>query len=470
MTFSQLFSILRARWLIGLSTLLFALGVALTVTMLLPKKFIASAEVILDVKTPDPIAGSFAPTLATPSFMATQVDVIESQRVAINVVQRLKLIENPTLRESWQKETKGQGSFEAWIAQILQRSLTVKPSRDSNVINVSFSAADPKFASALANAFVQSYIDTTLELRVDPAKRYSSFFDARGKKLRQELEESQAKLSTYQKTNGIVGNDERIDIETARLSELSSQLVAIQGLATESAIRQGQVKNSGDQLQDVLQNPLVSSLRGDLARQQAKLEELKTKLGSNHPQILELEASVTELKAKIQSEVSRITGGVGVSNQINKKRETEIRAALEAQRQKVLKLKESRDELVILQRDVENAQRAYDSVIARGNQTSLESLTQQTNAFVLNPSTEPTSSSSPNMLLNMILGLFVGLFLALAAVLIRELLDRRVRSITDLTQFSQLNLVGILPGPTSRRFSQAFRKRPSEAQRLVSFQ
>jgi polysaccharide biosynthesis transport protein len=469
MTFSQLASILRARWLVGLLVLSFVLGLAVVITLFLPKKFIASAEVILDVKSVDPIAGAFSPVLATAGFMATQVDIIESRRVAVSVVQRLKLTENPELRESWIKEAKGQGNFEAWIAQILQRNLVVKPSRESNVINVSFSGADPKFASALANAFVQAYVDTTLELRVDPAKRYSSFFDDRGKKLRRELEEAQAKLSAFQNTTRIIGSDERIDIETARLSELSSQLVAIQAQATESSIRQGQVKASGDQIQDVLQNPLISGLRGDLTRQQAKLEEAKTKLGSSHPQILELQASVSELSSKIDSEIKRITGGVGVSNRINKQREAEIRSSLEAQREKVLKLKVTRDNLVILQRDVENAQRAYDAVIARGNQTSLESLNQQTNASVLNAATEPTDAASPNKVVNAVLGLFVGTLLALVSMLVAELLDRRVRSVTDLLEFSQINLIGVLPGPEPRRFAFRFR-RPSPDHRLLSYQ
>ncbi|WP_204270938.1 hypothetical protein, partial [Escherichia coli] len=73
-----------------------------------------------------------------PAFMATQVDVFQSDRVALRVVRNLKLAENPAIREQWQSETRGEGAIEVWLAELFQRNLDVKPSRESNVINVSY--------------------------------------------------------------------------------------------------------------------------------------------------------------------------------------------------------------------------------------------------------------------------------------------------------------------------------------------
>ena len=80
-----------------------------------------------------------------------------------------------------------------------------------------------------------AYTDTTLDLRVEPAKLYNSFFDERAKALRDALEQAQSRLSAYQREKGIIVNDERLDVENARLSELSTQLVALQAVAEESA-------------------------------------------------------------------------------------------------------------------------------------------------------------------------------------------------------------------------------------------
>ncbi len=448
MTFSQFLSILKARWVSALMVLVLTVGTTVGVSLVLPKNYTASAAVVLDVRSPDPIAGMVLGAMAMPAYMATQVDIIQSDRVAQRVVQGLRLTENAQTRAEWLEATGGQGNFEAWVAELLKKKLDVKPSRESNVVNVSYTSPDPRFAAALANAFVKAYMDVSIGLRVSPAKQYNEFFDARAKELREALEQSQAKLTTFQKTSGILATDERFDIETQRLNELSSQLVALQALSAESGSRSAQARGSqADQLQDVLGNPVVAGLRADLSRQEARLQELNARLGDAHPQVVELRANIAELNTRLQTESNRVSGSVGVTNTINKQRESEIRASLDAQRAKVLALKQQRDEASVLMKEVETAQRAYDQVVARASQTSLESQNTQTNISVLTPATEPADHSSPKLLLNTLLSVFLGTLLAVGFALVRELMDRRVRSPQDLVEALGLPVLGALPKP-----------------------
>jgi polysaccharide biosynthesis transport protein len=391
------------------------------------------------------------PGMNSPSYMATQVDVIQSDRVSQQVVRMLRLNDNATMREQWRESTKGAGNFDLWLAEVLRKSLDVKPSRDSNVITINYKAPDPKYASALANAYAQAYIDVSLELRVDPAKQYGKFFEARSKQMREKVEQARAKLTAFQRQKGIVGSDERLDVENARLNELSSQYVALQAVGAETASRQAQARKSADQMQETLNNSLISNLRIELSRQDARLKEISERLGESHPSIVEIKASIAELNTRIREETSRVSGGAAVSNNINQVRLDQLKASLESQRMKVLKLKESRDELAVLAADVESAQRAFDGVNARANQTELESRSTQTNLYVLNPASEPTQPSSPRTTLNMLLSLFVGTLLAVGVALLKELFDRRVRSASELVQGLDLPLLGVLARKSTGR-------------------
>ena len=98
-------------------------------------------------------------------------------------------------------------------------------------------SSDSVKAAKMANAFVQAYLDVSLGLKVDPAKQYSTFFDNRSKELRANLERAQAKLSAYQREKGIIANDERFDIENARLGELSTQVVGLQEVLSNKQAR-----------------------------------------------------------------------------------------------------------------------------------------------------------------------------------------------------------------------------------------
>ncbi|MEO8124308.1 MAG: chain length determinant protein EpsF, partial [Burkholderiales bacterium] len=340
MNLSQFLAILRARWWIG--AIVFALTVATTlvVSLLLPKKYAATATLLVDVKSPDPIAGMLFPSLGMPSYMATQVDIMQADRVSLRVIKMLKLNENPQIREQWIESTGGTGNFEGWLASSLVKDLSAKPSRESNVINVTYAGRDPAFSAAMANAYVQAFLDTSVELRVDPARQYSTFFDSRGKELRDAVEKAQTRLSTFQRENNLVANDERMDVETQRLNELSSQLVMTQAAAADSRSRMAQANSgSGDKMQEVLNSGVVAALKTDISRSEAQLQVLKARFGDNHPQVIEAKANIAELRARMEAEIRRVTSGVGVSNTIMKSREGDIRAALDTQRAKVLKLK-----------------------------------------------------------------------------------------------------------------------------------
>ena len=104
--------------------------------------------------------------------MATQIDIINSDRVAQRVVKLLRMDESPAIREQWIEATEGEGDLVVWLAELLKKKLNVKPSRDSNVINIEFSGADQSFAAVVANTFAQAYIDINLELKVEPARQH----------------------------------------------------------------------------------------------------------------------------------------------------------------------------------------------------------------------------------------------------------------------------------------------------------
>lgn len=450
MTLYQFLLILRARWKAVAAIFLAIVGGVVALSLLLPKQYTATASVVVDVKSPDPIMGAVLPALVLPGYMATQMDVIQSDRVAQRVVRMLKLDQNATAIQQWQQDTDGKGSIQGWLANLLQKKLDVKPSRESSVINISFRGSDPQFAASVANAFAQAYIDTDLELKVDPAKQFASFFDGRTKALRENLEQAQTKLSAYQREKGIVATDERLDVESARLSDLSTQLVSIQGQKAESQSRQNQAAGDADTLPEVLQSGLIQGLKVETARQEGKLKEIAAQYGKNHPQYQRAEAELHAMREKLHAETRKVAGSVGTTNRVNTQREADVRAAFAAQKTKVLGIKKQRDELNVLQRDVEAAQRNYDLVAQRLAQSSLESHTQHTNIVVLTPAEAPTEHSSPKLFLNTLLGTVVGTLLGVGIAIALEMTNRRVRSTDDLAAGLGLPVLSVI-GPGNRK-------------------
>lgn len=450
MRLSEIFVLMRARWRLALLVWAAVVALVAAATFLKVPLYTASAAVVLDVRSPDPIAGVILPGMSNSSYMGTQLGVVRSERVAMRVAQALGWDRDERRRQRWQEASGGQGDFMAWLAGGLLSNMEAAPTRDANVITVSYTLPDPVRAAEIANAWVQAYIATTLDLRVEPARQYTGFFDTHGKQLREELERAQQRLSAYQRQHGMVATDERVDIENLRLVELSSQMVALQGLANETGGRQRQAAGNAEQMPEVLSNPVVAGLTSELARQEARLQELGARLGERHPEIIELRAKIAEQRASIANETRRVAGSIAVSNNISQGRLAQARAAVEEQRAKLLQLKTLRDEAAVLQRDVEAAKRAYDTITARASQASVESHATQTNVSLLKRAAPPLRPSEPRTTLNLAVGVLAGFLLAAAAALGTEMRDRRLRTELDVLRGLKLPLLGVLPERDAR--------------------
>ncbi|MFZ5493666.1 MAG: chain length determinant protein EpsF [Pseudomonadota bacterium] len=441
--------ILWARRYVISGVLAAAVLAAVGITLFLPDKYDATATVVVTFRNPQ------AQTLAvelSPSYMATQLDVAQSQGVALRVVDKLKLAESAQARELWQDNTDGKGSIRHWLADQLSANLTVKPSPDSRVVSLTFRGSEPRFAAAVANAFAEAYVDTNLELAVGPARRDASWLDAQLEPLRQRLEAAQARLSAFQREQGIFANDERLDLETERLNGLSAQLIQAQTQVHDAQSRQAELerlaKHGGnvESLREFAADSYVQSIKVDLVRREAELVQLTQQFGANHPQRQRAEAEVASLRAKLATGLRRMATSVASEADIARSRLQALEQDVAAQRSKVLQLKEARDQMPALEREVLSAQAAYDGAASRYNESQLRSREPDANVTVLTAAVEPSHRSSPKPLLNLIIGVFLGAFLGAGAALLLELLQPRARSPRMIEGWLKLPVLGVLEG------------------------
>lgn len=456
MNFSQFFLILRARQRILWVTLVTVVAVTFVVNLFLPKSYTGTASVLMNYKGVDPVTGLAMPGQLLPGYMATQIDIITSKNVALRVVDSLKLAQSPAVIAQFNDATGGAGTVRDWLASLLLKKLDIVPSPNSSVVNISFGGSDPQFVAAVANAFAEEYQKISIELKVEPMKKASVYFNDQTKQLRDAVEAAQSRLSKYQQDNGIVSLDNRMDVETARLSDLNAQLVAAQSQSIEAASRKRMATGSGAESPDVAANPLVQNLRMALNAAQSKLSDASLRLGDKHPQYIAAKGEVDKLRADLRAQLSSTTSSVGNNAAILSQQEAAIKAALAAQKEKVLELNRTRDQLNVLMKDAESAQRAFDVTSQRFSQTKLEGQSSQSDIAILNPAVPPLSPSGPRTTLSLIIAVFFGFILGLALSVMAELLNRRVRSERDLLDALQVPVLGVIEWnpPKRRRFSK----------------
>ena len=457
MTFPQLLRICVARrWIVLLSWLVIC-ATTTAVTLMLPKSYSATATIMADFRTSDPVMGLGVAAQLIPGFMATQAEIIRSDNVASKVVGSLGLDDSPAVKRQYLEETRGRGSLVHWLADRLLKGLTVRPSRESTVIAISYMGNDGKAAARVANAFAEEYIKTNLELRIDPARQSATWFQERARALRGELEAARSRLSDYEGAKGLTASEERVDAESARLDQLNAQLSQQQGLTYDALTRNRLAQDFMDRgapfdsIPEVLQSGLVQSIKTELARAEARLKEHASQFGTRHPQYLANAAEVESLRQKLRDEMRSVMTGIDNNYRITQEREQELRAAVKAQKQRVLGLKKQRDELGVLGRESDNAQKSFDIARERQSQTELQSKSTQTNIVLLSPAVEPYKPSYPIVWLNVLLSCIAGLLVGVGAAVALEASDGRVRSSADIQTGIDYGAVVALPRATFTR-------------------
>jgi succinoglycan biosynthesis transport protein ExoP len=472
----QIVPALQARWRSALVAWAVVVAVVAAATLALPARYEATAALVVEMNVTDPMRGQevFRPAGTTSSYLATQVEVIRSEAVALAALRRLGLHKDQALQDQWREDTEGRGDFESWLAGGLLRNLAVTPSRQANLITVSYTTKDPKFAAAVADAFVQSYMETTLQMRAGPARQFNTFFEDRARSLRQTLDEAKSRLSAYEQKHGLIVGDTQgeHDVEAARLAELTSQLVKLQDEATDATNRRRQAAGSAERMREVRTDPEVMDLTTQLAAREGELAKLKTQFGDRHPAVLEVRQAMSDVRERLTAARQRASTTFDVPVQSNEARIAEVRKSIDQQRTVVMQRRSQRNAAAGLLRDVENAQKAYDAVLQRASETSLEAQnTTQPNISVVRVPTPPAQASSMYMLINLLVACFLAPLLAALYALFREARDRRLRTIDDVTVLLQQPLLLMLPDghrQTARRSLEAQRRLVSAQRRLFA--
>lgn len=439
MNLSQLVLILKARYKMILLVAVITLLTASLVSLLFPKSYKAATTVILNYKGVDPVTGMAMPAQLMPGYMATQVDIIQSKNVTLDVIKRLHLAEVKSLQQQFAEATEGkQADINQWLAELLQQKLTILPSKESSVITIGYKGVDPVFAATMANAFAESYINLSLKLKIDPAIKASQYLSEQTKVLRENLQQAQDRLAEYQQKHGLTSIQDSLDVESSKLRDLSTQYSMAQSQSIDANSRRNDASKNMSDSPDVVQNPVIQNMRMSLVTAESKLAEMSQRYSKNHPLYISTEAEVSKLRSQLNTEIDRTVISLGNSANINSQRLNDLKFQLEKQKQKVLELNRFRSDFAIMEKEVQIAQNALESVNNRFSQTALEGQSNQGDISILETAVPPIEPSNPSLWLIAPFSLIIGGLLGCLFAMLAEVLDRRIRSKDDILALGEI--------------------------------
>ena len=385
----------------------------------------------------------FNPDLKKPGFLAKfSINNLlpQSWQEAIGLVK----IDDRTSEEK--EEARLTGLTNTFLSKLI-----VSQIKNSQVINVAFVSEDPKLAAKIANEIADKYIIGQLQAKFDATKKATDWLNDQLGELKKKVESSERAVEQYRKTHELLTVSKEVGLSQQQLSEVNSQLIIARAQRAEAEAKYQQVEaiaRSGrdiDSVAEVLNSALISSLRQQESEVQRKYSEMLVEYGSRHPRMIQMQAELEDIKAKVNTEVKKIAAGLHHSLDVARARESSLSGSLRQMESKTSGNNQAEVELHALEREATANKALFETFLGRFKETASTQGIAQADARVISFAEIPLQASFPKKKMLLTTSMVAAIFFAFFMVFIFEKLNPGIRSPEQIRELFNMSTLGITP-------------------------
>jgi succinoglycan biosynthesis transport protein ExoP len=449
----------KHQWLI-LTFLLTVVTVVTIASFKMKPVYQASARVEIDKESQNllPFQGdnSYEEFMDEENYLETQTRILVSETLALQTIKSMGLWRYPEFGGSQTSTAFTQSVAASQRPAILGAflgSLSVKRVPNSQLIEVTFEAEDPQLAARIVNGHLQNFLEQNFKSKYDATTQASGWLSSELEELRVKVEESENARIAYEKANQIWQVNEKQDIATEKLSDLSKAATDAQtSMAEKEALYRMAQSGNVDALPAVRDNTVVQGLLTKKSDIDQQYVEALDQYGPNYPKVQRLATQKKEIDDDLTAARKTMVESIEAEYDTARNRVALLQAALDKQKSEANDEAEKLVQYNILEHDAESNKQLYDGLQQKLKEAGITAGLKSSNIRVVDPALVPTTPSRPQKARNILLAILVGLVGGIGLAVFREYLDNTVKSpddIENLTGLPSLAVVPSLPDVTS---------------------
>lgn len=464
----------KYKWII-FSFMVLVVGTTIIATALMRPVYQSTATVQIDpdmrrILEYQDLEGN-ANTANQRNFYATQYEILRSRTLALSVIEKLNLLQNPEINgEIGQRgimtgigqiiglatgvfRSKGvavEGSDtlaqqERAINRFLGR-LSVTPVRDSKLVQIRFESFDPELAARVVNTLVTEYMQANLQRYYVAGNEAREFLQTQLTGMQANLERADQSLQDFARQQGIADLEGRMLLANDKLASLEQSLTGVQQLKLDLAIKNNRIRaGQGDSLPEIVNNSLINQLQQQLIQLRADYSELMGLLKPEYPRAMELQNRIDQLQEQIRAETD--LRQLSIVNQYESLLEQEVamESLIDAQEESLLMLNQRSVQYNILKREVETSRELYNGLLQRMKEIGVAAGVRENNVAVIDAAQTPLGPFKPRMGFNALMALILGGLGGTGLAFFLQFLDNTVRRPEDIESLVAMPSLGLVP-------------------------
>jgi len=379
--------------------------------------------------------------------------LLQSRALASQVIDKLKLYENPVFAGKPRKGENLPGPsdqiFMERLIQEFQKSVSVKPIEGTNLLEVTFSARDSRFASQTLNALFDQYIDMIIKQRYQASAQATQFLKSQIDTVRAEIEEGEKKLSEYGTAKDILPLTAAETPTVTKLAEVNKALTdatleRVNKFDTYNQLKSGTLTD----LPGAQPNSPVQRYRDQYMTLSQEYARRLATVRPEYPEMQRMKAEIDSVKEALQNEQKKLVDAAYADYQAALSKEQSLQALLDQLRGEAFKANSNSIVYNSLRIELDNKKALLDALSKRQSETDLSSRLKSleaANIWVVDRASFPLRPEFPNKRKNVLMGLLVGLAGGIGLALGLEYLDNTVKTSKDVTNSTGLSTLGSIP-------------------------
>ncbi len=432
---------------------------------------------------------STADALEVNTFLQTQVQILQSEAIALHVIHELNLEQTPTFRMTGADASVSGGSLESspkrldHMLGVFQKNLSVQIIPATHLIEVRYTDRDPNRAAAVVNDVVQSLVAYNDQTRSNASSQVNGFLGQELAALRKHSEDLQNKLQAIQQRGGVLssngvnaaGQPESYSPAIDRVRGASELLLqaetnAILKQAVYNIAKDGNAEAISTLSGTALANSSsgvnssfasLQALRAQEATLQQQLDQARTRYGARFPKLIELQSSLDAVQRSIKAEVQRIGDRAKSDYQVAQVTESADRKIYESARQDAVELNGRAAEYGVVKQEADQSRKLYEDLLGHVQEAGLLQGLHASTVTVVDPARPTSKPSRPNSPLILAGALFAGLFFGLVGAFAAETLGDSMDSVRAIGGVAGAPALALLPkyfgASPSESFAEAIR-------------
>jgi polysaccharide biosynthesis transport protein len=386
-------------------------------------------------------------------YEETQAQNLQSDELGLAIIRALHLDQNtdivgkdnrsPVLPKSGaQVNALELSPAENAALRTFQKRLKVKRDTASRLINVSFASHDPVLAAQVTNTLLSQFIERTYQTRHDAILQSSEWVAKQLDDIRDKMERSNRELAEYQRASGIADIDDKQSTVSQRLAELNKQLSDAQGDRIQYEAYLNRIRSgSGESLPQVRDNPVIQGLTQKQAEVRGELSQALVVYGKNNPNAKRPQSQSDELQKELSTQRKFIISGIQTSYAAAQTRERLIQQELKGTTDEANRL----GQYNALKKEAQTNTDLYNSLYSRVKEAGIAAASKSSNVRVVDTARVLDEPTRPRVLLNLAFGFLLGLVGGIGVAFIKDGLDSTVRSLSEVTKYTGISAVAIVP-------------------------